>query len=98
MYAIRSYYVPQTVEAIQHAKAGNVPLVVAVNKVDKPAADPDRVMTELTRRITSYNVCYTKLLRMHMQGQPRTMQQSRITSYNVCYTKLLRQRRINVPH
>ena len=40
---------PQTVEAIQHAKAGNVPLVVAVNKVDKPSADPDRVMTELTR-------------------------------------------------
>ncbi len=40
---------PQTIEAIQHAKAGNVPLVVAVNKVDKPSADPDRVMTELTR-------------------------------------------------
>ncbi|XLW42175.1 translation initiation factor IF-2 [Pseudaeromonas sp. ZJS20] len=40
---------PQTIEAIQHAKAGNVPLVVAVNKIDKPAADPDRVMNELTR-------------------------------------------------
>ena len=40
---------PQTVEAIQHAKAAGVPIVVAVNKVDKPDADPDRVMNELTR-------------------------------------------------
>ncbi len=40
---------PQTIEAIQHAKAGNVPLVVAMNKIDKPSADPDRVMNELTR-------------------------------------------------
>ena len=40
---------PQTIEAIQHAAAGNVPLVVAVTKVDKPTAEPMRVMTELTR-------------------------------------------------
>ena len=40
---------PQTVEAIQHAKAAGVPIVVAVNKVDKPDSDPDRVMNELTR-------------------------------------------------
>ena len=40
---------PQTIEAIQHAKAAGVPIVVAVNKVDKPDADPDRVMNELTR-------------------------------------------------
>lgn len=33
---------PQTIEAIQHAKAAQVPVVVAVNKIDKPEADPDR--------------------------------------------------------
>ncbi|MEJ2123384.1 MAG: translation initiation factor IF-2 [Alphaproteobacteria bacterium] len=38
---------PQTVEAINHAKAAGVPLIVAINKIDKPAADPQRVRTEL---------------------------------------------------
>jgi len=38
---------PQTKEAIAHAKAGNVPIVVAVNKIDKPEANPDRVKQEL---------------------------------------------------
>ncbi|AQS39352.1 bacterial translation initiation factor 2 (bIF-2) [Shewanella psychrophila] len=40
---------PQTIEAIQHAKAGNVPLIVAVNKMDKPEADPERVKSELSQ-------------------------------------------------
>jgi translation initiation factor IF-2 len=38
---------PQTVEAINHAKAADVPLIVAINKIDKPGADPQRVRTEL---------------------------------------------------
>ena len=38
---------PQTKEAIAHAKAGNVPVVVAINKIDKPEANPDRVKQEL---------------------------------------------------
>ena len=38
---------PQTVEAINHAKAADVPMIVAINKIDKPGADPQRVRTEL---------------------------------------------------
>jgi translation initiation factor IF-2 len=38
---------PQTVEAINHAKAAKVPMIVAINKIDKPSADPDRVRTSL---------------------------------------------------
>jgi translation initiation factor IF-2 len=39
---------PQTVEAINHAKAANVPIIVAVNKIDKPDANPDKIKQELT--------------------------------------------------
>src|SRR5699024_9856664 len=39
---------PQTVEAINHAKAAEVPIIIAVNKMDKETANPDRVMQELT--------------------------------------------------
>lgn len=39
---------PQTIEAINHAKAADVPIIVAVNKIDKPGADPDRVLQQLT--------------------------------------------------
>ena len=55
---------PQTIEAINHAKAAEVPIIVAVNKMDKPAANPDRVMQELTEHGSSsrsmgwgYNLC-----------------------------------------
>lgn len=41
---------PQTEEAIQHAKAAGVPIIVAVNKIDKPEADPEKVVGELAQR------------------------------------------------
>lgn len=41
---------PQTIEAIDHAKAANVPLIVAINKTDLPTADPDRIRRELSER------------------------------------------------
>src|SRR5690606_10583180 len=40
---------PQTVEAINHARAAGVPIIVAVNKIDKPDANPDRVRNDLLR-------------------------------------------------
>lgn len=40
---------PQTIEAINHAKSANVPLVIAINKIDKPEANPDRVRRELSK-------------------------------------------------
>ena len=39
---------PQTIEAINHAKAAKIPIIVAVNKMDKPGANPDRILTQLT--------------------------------------------------
>ncbi len=39
---------PQTIEAINHAKAANVPIIVAINKMDRPTANPDRIMQQLT--------------------------------------------------
>lgn len=41
---------PQTIEAIDHARAAGVPLIVAINKMDKDSADPDRVLNELTAK------------------------------------------------
>ena len=39
---------PQTVEAINHAKAAKVPIIVAINKMDKPTANPDKIKQQLT--------------------------------------------------
>ncbi len=39
---------PQTVEAINHVKAANVPIIIAINKIDRPNANPDRVRQQLT--------------------------------------------------
>lgn len=47
--AVDDGVMPQTVEAIQHAKAANVPLVIAVNKIDKPGADRERILAELSQ-------------------------------------------------
>ena len=41
---------PQTIEAINHAKAADVPLIIAINKIDKPGANPDRVKQELSEQ------------------------------------------------
>ncbi|MET0101426.1 MAG: translation initiation factor IF-2 [Sedimenticola sp.] len=41
---------PQTIEAIQHSRAAEVPIIIAVNKIDKPEAQPDRVMQELSQQ------------------------------------------------
>lgn len=40
---------PQTIEAIDHAKAANVPIIVAINKIDKPGANPDKVMEDVSK-------------------------------------------------
>ena len=40
---------PQTIEAISHARAANVPIIVAINKIDKPGIDPERIKQELTK-------------------------------------------------
>ena len=57
---------PQTKEAIDHAKASGVPIIVAINKIDKPGANPDRVMQELaeyglTPDIWGGNTLYNKI-------------------------------------
>lgn len=41
---------PQTAEAIDHARAAGTPIIVAINKMDKESADPDRVLNELTTK------------------------------------------------
>ena len=61
---------PQTIEAINHAKAAQVPMIVAINKIDKPAADPDKVRAELLQ----YEVIVEK-----MSGEVQDVEVSAIT-------------------
>ena len=64
---------PQTEEAIDHAKAAGVPIIVAINKMDKPGANPEKIMTEmashdLTPEEWGGNVIYTKISALTGEG------------------------------
>ena len=64
---------PQTKEAIDHAKASNVPIIVAINKMDKPGANPERIMTELSEYglmpdAWGGNTLYTKVVALTGEG------------------------------
>ncbi len=64
---------PQTEEAIDHAKAAGVPIIVAINKMDKPSANPERVMTEMANRDLTPeewggDVIYTKISALTGEG------------------------------
>jgi translation initiation factor IF-2 len=63
---------PQTVEAINHAKAANVPLIVAINKIDKPDADPQRVRTELLQHSVVVESMSGDTLEVEVSAKKRT--------------------------
>ncbi|MGB6363282.1 MAG: translation initiation factor IF-2 [Thermoanaerobaculia bacterium] len=70
---------PQTVEAIDHARAANVPIIVAVNKIDKPDANPDRVKKELgdhDLQVEDWggNVVALPISALKMEGIPELME------------------------
>jgi translation initiation factor IF-2 len=70
---------PQTIEAIDHAKAANVPIIVAVNKIDKPDANPDRVKKELADHDLQVedwggNVVALPISALTMEGIPELME------------------------
>lgn len=70
---------PQTKEAIDHAKAANVPIMVAINKIDKPGANPERIMTELTEYgLTPDNwggdTVYTEISALNGDGIPELLE------------------------
>ena len=60
---------PQTVESINHAKAAGVPIIVAVNKIDKPGANPDKVRQELTEYGVIPEVGRTEHVRQHLRQE-----------------------------
>jgi translation initiation factor IF-2 len=63
---------PQTVEAINHAKAANVPMIIAVNKIDLPAADPDRVYTALLQHDVQVEKMGGDVLAVEISARQRT--------------------------
>ena len=63
---------PQTIEAIAHAKAAGVPLIVAINKIDKPDAHPDRVRTELLRHEVQVESMGGDTLEVEVSAKERT--------------------------
>jgi translation initiation factor IF-2 len=63
---------PQTIEAIQHAKAAKVPLIVAINKIDKPDAKPDRVRTELLQHEVQVESLGGDVLEVEVSATKRT--------------------------
>jgi translation initiation factor IF-2 len=63
---------PQTVEAIQHAKAAKVPIIVAINKIDKPDARPERVRTELLQHEIQVESLGGDVLELEVSAKERT--------------------------
>jgi len=63
---------PQTVEAINHAKAAKVPMIVAINKIDKPEAKPDRVKTELLQYSVQVESMGGETLEVEVSAKERT--------------------------
>jgi translation initiation factor IF-2 len=76
---------PQTVEAINHAKAAEVPIIVAINKMDKPDANPDKVMQELTEyelvpEAWGGDVIVVKVSAVTQQGIPELLEMINLVS------------------
>lgn len=76
---------PQTAEAISHAKAAGVPIIVAVNKMDKPGANPDRVMQQLTElqivpEEWGGDTIYCKVSALTKEGIPELLEQIRLVA------------------
>ncbi len=74
---------PQTAEAISHAKAAGVPIIVAVNKMDKPGANPDKVMQQLTElqivpEEWGGDTIYAKVSALTKQGIPELLEQIKL--------------------
>ena len=63
---------PQTVEAIQHAKAAKVPIIVAINKIDKPDAKPERVRTELLQHEIQVESLGGDVLELEVSAKEKT--------------------------